>query len=94
MSASWSLPKVKQQRERELFLLEDAKRRVEGLPPVLGSEKARVPVGRAKAAAAGQRTIDSLFAGSSSGGGKGKSVIAGGALEDSAQQRKRDADRY
>lgn len=33
---------MKGQRDREIFLLEDAKRRIEGLPPVLSSEKIKV----------------------------------------------------
>lgn len=41
-SNSWSITTVKGQREREGELLEDAKRRVQQLPPVLGSEKVKV----------------------------------------------------
>lgn len=56
-AASWSVPTVKGQREREIELLEDAKRRVEGLPPVLGTEKAKVGSKQEK----GQQTLDTLF---------------------------------
>ncbi|PWI68705.1 hypothetical protein PCL_01794 [Purpureocillium lilacinum] len=41
-SNSWSVPTVKGQRDREIDLLEDAKRRVLELPPVLASEKVKV----------------------------------------------------
>ncbi|KAK9897533.1 hypothetical protein P389DRAFT_142732 [Cystobasidium minutum MCA 4210] len=41
-SKNWDIPTVKGQRDREVFLLEDAKRRIEGLPPVLSSEKVKV----------------------------------------------------
>ncbi|KAL2017957.1 hypothetical protein VTK56DRAFT_1489 [Thermocarpiscus australiensis] len=56
-SNSWSVPTVKAQREREIELLEDAKRRVQGLPPVLASEKVKV-----KADEKGQQKLDALFA--------------------------------
>jgi hypothetical protein len=56
-SNSWSIPTVKAQREREVELLDDAKRRVQGLPPVLASEKVKVEK-REK----GQRRLDTLFA--------------------------------
>lgn len=59
-SNSWSVPTVKRQREREILLLEDAKRRVEGLPPVLANEKVKVKKGKEEK---GQATLDSLFAG-------------------------------
>lgn len=55
-SNSWSIPTVKGQREREIELLEDAKRRVQGLPPVLASEKVRV-IKEEK----GQQKLDRLF---------------------------------
>lgn len=48
---------MKAQREREIDLLEDAKRRVQGLPPVLATEKAKVGAKQEK----GQRTLDALF---------------------------------
>jgi hypothetical protein len=48
---------VKGQREREVDLLEDAKRRVQGLPPVLPTEKAKADKKQEK----GQQTLDSLF---------------------------------
>ena len=41
-SNSWSVNTVKAQREREVELLEDAKRRIQGLPPVLAVEKVRI----------------------------------------------------
>ena len=44
------------QREREIELLEDARRRVQGLPPVLPSEK--VKVDRLEQ---GQQRLDDLF---------------------------------
>lgn len=44
------------QREREIELLEDAQRRIRGLPPVLASEKVRVEQ-REK----GQQSLDTLF---------------------------------
>ena len=44
------------QREREIALLDDAQRRVRGLPPVLASEKVRVEQ-REK----GQQSLDRLF---------------------------------
>lgn len=56
-SNSWSIPTVKGQREREIELLDDAKRRVQGLPPVLAGEKVRVEK-REK----GQQKLDALFA--------------------------------
>ncbi|OJD20066.1 hypothetical protein AJ78_00083 [Emergomyces pasteurianus Ep9510] len=60
---SWSVPSVKGQREREIELLEDAGRRVRGLPPVLAGEKVRVEK-REK----GQQRLDVLF-----GAGKAES---------------------
>ncbi|KAL4779148.1 hypothetical protein BJX76DRAFT_99214 [Aspergillus varians] len=53
-SSSWSVPTVKKQREREVELLEDAKLRVRGLPPV--SEKVKVEK-REK----GQKKLDAMF---------------------------------
>ncbi|PWY94216.1 hypothetical protein BO94DRAFT_447069, partial [Aspergillus sclerotioniger CBS 115572] len=55
-SNSWSLPTVRKQRDREVELLEDAKQRVRGLPPVLASEKVRVEK-REK----GQKKLDGMF---------------------------------
>ncbi|RAK99560.1 uncharacterized protein BO80DRAFT_126954 [Aspergillus ibericus CBS 121593] len=55
-SNSWSLPTVKKQRDREVELLEDAKQRVQGLPPVLGSEKIKVEKHEK-----GQKKLDSMF---------------------------------
>ncbi|OAA56190.1 hypothetical protein SPI_07801 [Niveomyces insectorum RCEF 264] len=56
-SHTWSVPTVKGQRAREVELLEDAKRRVEKLPPVLASE--RVKTNRTEK---GQQKLDALFA--------------------------------
>ena len=55
-SKSWSIPTVKRQRERGVELLEDAKRRTQGLPPVHAGEK--VKVDRKEK---GQQKLDSLF---------------------------------
>ena len=56
-SNSWSIPTVKGQREREIDLLEDAKRRIQGLPPVLAGEKVKV-----EKPEKGQQKLDALFA--------------------------------
>jgi hypothetical protein len=61
-SGAWSIPKEKDEREREIFLLEDAKRRIEGLPPVTTTQKIKVDR-REK----GQKTLDSLFSPSKKG---------------------------
>ncbi|KAJ5161299.1 hypothetical protein N7492_006691 [Penicillium capsulatum] len=53
---SWSIPTVREQRQREMDLLDDARRRVQGLPPVLSSEKVRVDR-REK----GQQSLDALL---------------------------------
>ena len=55
-SNSWSVPTVKKQRDREIELLEDAKQRVQGRPPVLASERVRVA-----APEKGQQKLDALF---------------------------------
>ncbi|KAK9366390.1 hypothetical protein V1509DRAFT_290867 [Lipomyces kononenkoae] len=55
-SEKWSIGTVMGQRQRELELLEDAKCKVEGLPPVLKEQK--VPDTTHQK---GQRTLDSLF---------------------------------
>ncbi|QYS98040.1 Mannose-6-phosphate isomerase [Trichoderma simmonsii] len=55
-SNTWSIPTVKGQREREVELLEDAKRRVQGLPPVLGSEKVKV-----KSVEKGQQKLEDIL---------------------------------
>jgi len=65
-SNSWSVPTVKAQREREVELLEDAKRRVSGLPPVLAGEKVKV-----EKKERGQQKLDALF-GMAGGGVKRK----------------------
>ncbi|OAL38622.1 hypothetical protein AYO20_02272 [Fonsecaea nubica] len=73
-STSWSVPTVKAQREREIELLEDAKRRVQGLPPVLAGERVKVGKGTER----GQQKLDALFSrsgkvsGSDDRGGKRK----------------------
>ncbi|KZT25873.1 hypothetical protein NEOLEDRAFT_1132868 [Neolentinus lepideus HHB14362 ss-1] len=79
-SSSWSVPTVKGQREREILLLEDAKRRVEGLPPVLANEKVKVRKG---ADGKGQMTLDGLF------GNAGKGLVKQSA---SNRKRKREKD--
>jgi hypothetical protein len=55
-SKSWSVPTVRAQREREVEILEDASRRVRGLPSVLADEKIKVET-REK----GQQKLDTLF---------------------------------
>jgi hypothetical protein len=55
-SEKWSIGTVMGQRQREMELLEDAKRRVEGLPPVLKEQKVQDTTHQK-----GQRTLDSLF---------------------------------
>ncbi|KAL2135480.1 hypothetical protein VTI74DRAFT_8339 [Chaetomium olivicolor] len=78
-SNSWSVPTVKAQREREFQLLEDAKRRVQGLPPVVASEKVRTTKDEK-----GQQKLDALFArvkgtkGSEGGNTKRKREVFGG----------------
>jgi hypothetical protein len=74
-SGTWSIPTVQGQRGRELELLEDAKRRVRGLPPVLASEK----VNGEERLEQGQQRLDTLF-------GKAK---RGGVIEGSDEPRKR-----
>ncbi|KAL2854168.1 hypothetical protein BJX68DRAFT_40458 [Aspergillus pseudodeflectus] len=53
-SNTWSVPTVKKQREREVELLDDAKMRVQGLPPV--SEKVKV-----EKQEKGQKKLDAMF---------------------------------
>ena len=53
---SWSIPTVRGQREREIEFLDDARRRIQGLPPVLASEKVKVEKHER-----GQQKLDSLF---------------------------------
>ncbi|PLB44198.1 hypothetical protein P170DRAFT_281608 [Aspergillus steynii IBT 23096] len=55
-SNSWSVPTVKKQREREIELLDDAKQRVQGLPPVLASERVKTEKHEK-----GQQKLDSMF---------------------------------
>ena len=57
VSSSWSIPTIQGQRERELELLDDAMRRVRGLPPVLASEKVKGE----KRLEQGQQRLDTLF---------------------------------
>lgn len=64
---TWSIPTVRDQRKREMELLEDARNRVQGLPPVLSSEKVKVDR-REK----GQQSLDSLFAKAKENGGPRK----------------------
>lgn len=61
----WSVPTVRGQREREIKLLEDAQRRIQGLPPVLASEKVKVER-REK----GQQSLDTLFGKATRGKGE------------------------
>ncbi|KAK9492569.1 hypothetical protein V1508DRAFT_462136 [Lipomyces doorenjongii] len=55
-SEKWSIGTVMGQRQREMELLEDAKRKVDGLPPVLKEQKVQDTTQQK-----GQRTLDSLF---------------------------------
>lgn len=66
-SNKWDIPTVKGQRERELFLLDDAKRRVEGLPPVHATEKIKVDKKEK-----GQATLGSFFGSSAASPAKRK----------------------
>ncbi|KAB8231412.1 uncharacterized protein BDW43DRAFT_136363 [Aspergillus alliaceus] len=68
-SNSWSVPTVKKQRDREVELLEDAKQRVQGLPPVLASEKVKVDKHEK-----GQQKLDSMFTKSASGNSKKRKI--------------------
>jgi hypothetical protein len=61
-SGAWSIPKEKDEREREIFLLEGAKRRIESLPPITTTQK--IKVDRQEK---GQKTLDSLFSPSKKG---------------------------
>lgn len=56
-SASWSVPTIKAQRDQEINLLEDARRRIEGLPPVTAGEKVKV-----ERVEKGQQKLEALFA--------------------------------
>ena len=78
-SNSWSVPTVKGQRDREVELLDDAKRRVQGLPPVSAGEKVKVEKHEK-----GQQKLDSLFA---KAGGS-----VGGNKTSTAEERKRKRD--
>lgn len=68
---------VKAQREREVELLEDAARRVRGLPPVTATERVKPKVHEK-----GQMSLDKLF---------GKQ-ISGNQNAESPLKRKRDSD--
>ncbi|KAA8652837.1 hypothetical protein EYZ11_003306 [Aspergillus tanneri] len=68
-SNSWSVPTVKKQREREVELLEDAKQRVQGLPPVLASERVKVEKHEK-----GQQKLDSMFRQSAKPGSKKRKI--------------------
>jgi len=52
-----------------MFLLDDAKRRVEGLPPVLGTEKIK---DNKMAKVKGQATLESMFKSAKSASSKGE----------------------
>ncbi|KAJ5116152.1 hypothetical protein N7456_000500 [Penicillium angulare] len=56
-AGTWSIPTVQGQRERKLELLDDAKRRVRGLPPVLASERVKGE----ERLEQGQQRLDTLF---------------------------------
>ncbi|KAI6129533.1 hypothetical protein EV401DRAFT_746794 [Pisolithus croceorrhizus] len=56
---AWSVNTVKGQRDREIQLLEDSIRRVQGLPPVISSQK----VATQKMKDPGQKTLDQIFLG-------------------------------
>ncbi|OJD21576.1 hypothetical protein ACJ73_07081 [Blastomyces percursus] len=85
---NWSVPSVKGQREREVELLEDAGRRVKGLPPVLAGEKVRVEK-REK----GQQRLDVLFGAGKAGAGEERAGLEQGqALEGVKRKRDDDAD--
>lgn len=80
---------MKGQRERELFLLDDAKRRVEGLPPVLSNEKVKVDKKEK-----GQATLGSFFGPGISTPSpkkrKAEASINGGSPNGSAKKAKAD----
>lgn len=76
-STSWSVNTVKAQREREIELLEDAIRRIRGLPPVIATEKVKP-----KTHEKGQQSLDKLF---------GKQ-ISGNMGSDGPQKRKRESE--
>lgn len=76
-SKSWSIPTIKAQREREVELLEDAKRRIQGLPPVTSGERVKVEKHEK-----GQQKLDTLFG--KTGGGPDKADIQ------EQKKRKRD----
>lgn len=80
-SKSWSLNTVKGQREREIELLEDAKRRVQGLPPVPPREKVKV-----EKQEKGQQKLDSLF--TKAGGSKG----GAGTVADGKKRKREDGE--
>lgn len=67
---SWSVNTVKGQRDREIQLLEDSIRRVQGLPPVTSSQK----VATQKMKDPGQKTLDQIFFGGASRKGKQEDV--------------------
>ncbi|GAB1215412.1 hypothetical protein ATERTT37_004599 [Aspergillus terreus] len=70
-SNAWSIPTVKKQRDREIELLEDARQRVQGLPPVLASEKVKVEKHEK-----GQQKLDRMFSkqGSTGTGSKKRKI--------------------
>ncbi|KAL1885529.1 hypothetical protein Plec18167_001023 [Paecilomyces lecythidis] len=79
-SNSWSIPTVKGQREREIELLQDAQRRVQGMPPVLAGEKVKVAKEEK-----GQQKLDSLFA-------KAGTSKASGKSDDKKRKREQEAE--
>ncbi|KAK9372443.1 uncharacterized protein V1513DRAFT_238457 [Lipomyces chichibuensis] len=82
-SEKWSIGTVMGQRKREVELLEDAKRRVEGLPPVLKEQKVQDTTQQK-----GQRTLDSLF--KIKEGKHGTKDSAKGTREDKEGEREQD----
>ncbi|KAL2005570.1 hypothetical protein VTN00DRAFT_10063 [Thermoascus crustaceus] len=82
----WSVPTVKGQREREVELLEDAKRRVLGLPPVTAGEKVRDGIGKREK---GQMRLDRLFKQVKKEGGEGG---GGGEVDGGKRKREEEGD--
>ncbi|PGH04161.1 hypothetical protein GX51_03668 [Blastomyces parvus] len=84
---SWSVPSVKGQREREVELLEDAGRRVRGLPPVLAGEKVRVEK-REK----GQQRLDVLFGAGKAGVAEERAGLEPGQASEGVKRKREDDD--
>ncbi|KAL2371022.1 hypothetical protein BDBG_06126 [Blastomyces gilchristii SLH14081] len=84
---SWSVPSVKDQREREVELLEDAGRRVRGLPPVLAGEKVRV-----EKRENGQQRLDVLFGAGKGGAGEKRAGLEQGQASEGLKRKREDDD--